>query len=163
MKQLDSELNLKEGLANMTNNTLLMLTAVITSCTTLVVLCVNTFSSQRKMLTDSVTKNRMKWIEDVRLLMHEFIVEYIKPSCDPMRLLEVKAKIDLYIRFDSVAYDDLKRELDYCTKNEYKDETQYERYMIVCQKTLNDVWVRIKIESGMEKRADVTIFKKVFK
>ena len=147
----------------MTNNTLLIITAVITSCTTLVVLCVNTFSSQRKMLTDTVTKNRMKWIEDVRLLMHEFIVEYMKPSCDIMRLLEIKAKIDLYIRFDSTAYDDLKRELEHCISNKYTDEVQYEQYMRVCQKTLNDVWVRIKIESGMEKRADATIIRKVFK
>ena len=141
----------------------LIIATTITSVTTLLVLIFNTLTSNRKMLTDAVTMNRMRWIEEVRSLMHEFIVEYMKPSCSQSKLARIKAKIDLYIRFDSPAYSALEEELDNCLKRKYEDESQYRDYMKACQKTLNDVWVRIKIEAGMDRAKNRDVVEEVRK
>ena len=141
----------------------LIIATTITSVTTLLVLIFNTLTSNRKTLTDAVTMNRMHWIEEVRSLMYEFIVEYMKPSCSQEKLSRIKAKIDLYIRFDSPAYRVLENELNNCLKHKYEDESQYQDYMEACQKTLNDVWVRIKIEAGMDRKKNRDVVDKVRK
>ena len=148
----------------MTAELALIIATSITFCSSLLVLLFSTLSTNKKIRTDAVTINRIKWIEDVRLLMHEFIVEYMKSSsCDSTKLLVIKAKIDLHIRFDvgNKGYDDLKMVMEECLNNEYKDVTQYNHYIKVCQKVLSDVWVRAKIEAGMGKRIEKDIVKSI--
>lgn len=138
---------------------------IIVSMLALVVSAINAYNGKREVLANTIAENRMDWIAQVRSLIGEFIEKYIKRD-DELELAIVKSKIDLYIVYNSEWYAEFEKKMEYCVKNPYT-ETDYKELVILSQKVINNVWTRIKLESGIsrseERRIAKTIKQKLLK
>jgi len=115
----------------------------------------NLYLNKSKMTAEFIAKNRMEWIKDVRKLMYEFIASYYKKEGEEcLRLCQ--AKISMYTRKNSEAYARLDEQLEICINNEFNMQ-DYNILIEECQNVLNDVWRRLKLESGMNSAKDKKI------
>lgn len=121
----------------------------------------NFLIERRKVVTESIAINRMEWIKDVRKLMMDFLNAYLqKQSKDKLQILRMR--IDLYTRIDSEAYERLNEQLDHCINNPFSIEN-YNLLLLECQRVLNSVWRRMKLESGINDKRDKKIQKLIRK
>ena len=118
---------------------------------------INTYISKKNLLANTIAENRMDWIVQVRNLVGLFLEKYIKQE-SKFELSIVKSKIDLYIIYDKPSYSAFEHKLSYCIENPYT-ESDYKELVELSQKVLNDVWVRIKMESGISRWEEKTIIK----
>lgn len=115
----------------------------------------NLYLNKSKITAEFIAKNRMEWIKDVRKLMYEFIASYYKKEGEEcLRLCQTK--ISMYTRKNSEAYARLDEQLEICINNEFNMQ-DYNILIEECQNVLNDVWRRLKLESGMNSAKDKKI------
>lgn len=115
----------------------------------------NLHLNKGKITAEFIAKNRMEWIKDVRKLMYEFIASYYKrEGKECLRLCQ--AKISMYTRKNSEWYAGLDEQLEICINNEFNMQ-DYNILIEECQNVLNDVWRRLKLESGMNSARDKKI------
>ena len=110
--------------------------------------------SRRKLINTTITSNRIEWINSVRSLVQQFVVEYRKNDTDLKKNSAVSIK--LYLRHDVKIYQPFISQLDACTKNSY-DDTECEKLIVATQDMLNDVWNRMKREAGISKRSEARL------
>lgn len=120
----------------------------------------NWINDKRKNISEIVSNERIKWIKDVRNLTALFLEKYIKGE-DEKELKIIKSKIDLYIRWNSSFYQKYNEKLNHCIVNAY-NEDDYKELTSFAQEVLNDVWVRIKKETGISIKDEKRIIKELF-
>lgn len=140
-----------------------VLAAFITSALAFIISIANIVITLRDrkttLIVQNIASNRIKWIEDMRSLMQSFAVAYIEGEKEELKI--IKAKMDVYMRFDDESYSDLYAQLNACMSDPYM-EKNYEALMKACQNVLHRVWRRMKIETGMSNEDDLEIREKVF-
>lgn len=130
---------------------------IIISLIALILSFMNYFNDRNRVISNVISRDRMKWISDIRNLMSIFLELYIK-GVEIDKLKVIKAKIDLYIRYDKEVYKNFEEKLNYCTLNPYTDK-DYKELVGETQIMLNGVWIRIKDEAGILKRDENRIKK----
>lgn len=71
---------------------------ILTSLLALIISLLTYFLTRKKLITETITKNRINWITEVRGYCAEFIGELTKDSPDLQNMKELKIKIMLYGR-----------------------------------------------------------------
>lgn len=134
------------------DNMTTLIASLIAAAVSLISVLINIFLTIRKNRSEYVTKNRMQWIKEVRSLLGKFLDLYIDGK-EKNKLLKVKNKICLYLRDGVISYDNLIQQIDLCIANGYNDLDCHK--LVKCsQVVLNEVWVRIKRETGVGKTVD---------
>ncbi|MFQ9515382.1 MAG: hypothetical protein ACLRZ9_06100 [Eubacterium sp.] len=138
-------------------NTIAVIVSTILSVFAFGISVYNLILQKRKIVAEAMVNNRTEWMNNIRRLMLEFLECYYTKQ-DSERLQLCKTKIELYTRRDSPAYKNLNKALNFCVNDEFSEEN-YDRLIVECQKVLNDVWIRAKIESGISTRQDKRMYK----
>lgn len=130
---------------------------IIISTIALVLSFMTHINERNNVISNVVSADRIKWISDIRDLVHLFLESYIKGD-NSEELKIIKSKIDLYIIYDEDVYVRFEKKLNYCIKNPYTDK-DYRELVTETQNMLNSVWIRIKNEVGIVNRDEKRINK----
>lgn len=138
-------------------NTITLIAAISAFLTSIISIIVTLHNHQKQVKTETITRNRIDWIKDVRLLVMEFLTIYIDDSLSEnqrnQKLILTKNKICLYLRKEVTSYQNLVNALNVCIDNKY--DTDKCNYLIEkTQEVLSEVWIRTKMEAGITKRED---------
>lgn len=133
---------------------------MLISFAALIISIMNYLNNRNQVIANIVSVDRIKWISDVRNLMFLFLESYLKGECENLKI--IKSKIDLYIIYDKDSYKSFEEKLNYCILNDYTDK-DYRELVSETQEMLNQVWVRIKDESGILKMDEKRINKRLKK
>lgn len=108
----------------------------------------NIRKEKKQMIIQSVTQNRMDWIENVRQLLSEFLCAYVSNASET-ELRKLKAKCELYFN-NKEFYNLLIQQMELCCKQPYNSgqPQNYEKLVHHCQYVLARSWERIKMEGG---------------
>lgn len=130
-------------------STISAFSAVLVSIVSLVI---TLFINKKKIKTETITKNRIEWINSVRGLIMDFLDVYMDESIDSLekrtRLSLIKYKISLYLRSNVKSYDNLIKSLNKCIENGY-EKNFCDALIEKSQNVFSEVWIRAKIESGI--------------
>lgn len=143
----------------MTESIIAYLSAAV-SVAALTVSIANAALSKRRLVAETITANRIQWIQAVRELMGEFIEQFLKNQTDKRRLRLLNAKIGLYIRYEEPIYQALEKLLLRCVQESYSEELEQE-LIRECQRVLHDAWKRMKSESGIGKWSERRIYERI--
>ncbi|MCR4767878.1 MAG: hypothetical protein K5875_07960 [Saccharofermentans sp.] len=127
--------------------------AIIVSIITVII---NLFISRKGVKTETITKNRISWIEDVRKLTMEFM-EYYANTSSVTRIKDLKRirnKVCLYTRRGVKSYSAFTTAMDKCISNPDYNEQDLEALIESAQYTFSEVWLRAKREAGISQRED---------
>ncbi|MDE7299406.1 MAG: hypothetical protein K2N94_11345 [Lachnospiraceae bacterium] len=130
---------------------------IILSILAFIISFMNYLNSRKKIISDIVSQDRIKWISDVRSLTSCFLEKYISGG-DEKELRVIKSKIDLYIIYGKEVYASFENKLNHCILHPYNNK-DYEDLVTETQIMLNGVWVRIKNEAGITRRGEQKIRK----
>lgn len=126
---------------------ILSIIPIIISTIALILSFMTNINERNNVISNVVSTDRIKWISDIRDLVHLFLKSYIKGD-DSEELKIIKSKIDLYIIYEKDVYVRFEEKLNYCIKNPYTDK-DYRELVTETQNMLNSVWIRIKSEAGI--------------
>ena len=132
-----------------------IITSVI-STVALIISIANVIYVKKQISVDAITKCRVDWIKDVRLLLQDFLTEY-NGNRDVNKLRIIRNKICLYLRSGVSSYKNLKNALDLCIQTADPSISTYnpiDGVIEAAQTTLSNVWIRAKREAGITKRID---------
>lgn len=135
---------------------ILSIIPIIISIIALILSFMTHINERNNVISNVVSADRIKWISDIRDLVHLFL-KLIKGN-NPEELKIIKSKIDLYIIYDKDVYAKFEEKLNYCIKNPYTDK-DYRELVTETQNMLNGVWIRIKNEVGIANRDEKRINK----
>lgn len=138
-------------------NNILSIIPIIISIIALILSFMTNINERNNVISNVVSADRIKWISDIRDLVHLFLESYIKGDSSE-KLKIIKSKIDLYIIYDKDVYAKFEEKLNYCVKNSYTDK-DYSELVMETQNMLNGVWIRIKNEVGIVNRDEKRINK----
>ena len=120
--------------------------AIITACAAILTVVFSTLISKRQLAMQGFAVHRMDWIKEVRQLLSAFASEYIKKEHrDTHKLFELQTKIEVFMRRNSDAYNELLSHMTVCRQNEY-DDLDYDLLILHSTYVLNRVWRRMVIE-----------------
>lgn len=145
---------------------------ILTSLLALIISLLTYFLTRKKLITETITKNRINWITEVRSYCAEFIGELTKDSPDLQNMKELKIKIMLYGRRglgEKGPYDSLFNNISKAINIVEQSNTTETKEQIISvligssQAVLNDVWWRMKREVGITKKTDKKIEKEIEK
>lgn len=125
---------------------------IIISILSIIISITNLKLIKRNNISNIVSNNRIKWMNQAREFMEMFLEKYITGE-NEIELKIIKSKIDLYIRTDSIFYNALEKKLNYCVLHKYKED-DYKELVSLCQKFMNDAWIRIKREAGISEKEE---------
>lgn len=125
---------------------------LIISFSSLIISIFTFLVNKRKNINQIITKNRLNWIYQVRLLLQKFLEEYINNESKATMLI-TRNKIALYFRKDVLSYTKLLNQIDMCIENEYSKEN-CDKFILESQNVLSEVWIRMKREAGINKKTD---------
>lgn len=137
------------------------ITSVLAILLSMISLITSVIFSKKQIESEYITKNRMDWIKEVRALLGVFL-ELYTDGAPKNELEKIRAKIMLYFRENVKSYASVVEQLDECINSETYDKNNADRLVICSQRMLAEVWVRVKRESGMDKKVDDK-FEKMFK
>lgn len=89
-------------------NIFINLAPIIISVFAIIMSMVNLVITKRNNRSNVISNNRIKWMNQTRNLLEEFLEEYITGG-EEIRLKIIKSQIDLYIRFDSIFIKNLRK------------------------------------------------------
>lgn len=115
--------------------------------------------NKKTLIVQNIASNRIKWIEQMRILIQEFAIAYIKGERDKLKI--IKVKMDVYMRYNDESYNGLYEQIDKCIAEVYSEQG-YRELMNEGQEVLGKVWKRMKLETGMGRRDDSKIRKEIF-
>ena len=128
----------------------------------------NRNKDKKKLMTETISLNRIQWIANVRAAMHEFLEEYLKGFEDECLSMERKynlrvarAKIELYISH-SPSYINFSKQLKKCSIDPFSED-DYENFIIETQKMLTGPWRMMKREAGITYKEEKDLTNKVKK
>lgn len=120
--------------------------------------------NKNEIKTETITKNRIEWINRVRDLISDFLDIYMDESIEKTeknkRLSLIKNKISLYLRANVNSYNHLLKSLNKCIEHGYVN-TICNELIENAQLVFSEVWIRAKIESGISSRENIK-FEKMF-
>ena len=135
-----------------------VLAAAIGAVVAIVVQLFTRATSKNMIKSDTISKNRVEWIREVREHIKKFLAIYMDDTATSKseKLDLEKRKISLYMRANVESYRKLLLALDTCVKNPKYNELECD-YMIKCaQEVFSEVWIRAKHESGITEKEDKT-------
>lgn len=108
----------------------------------------NVRKEKNQLIIQSITQNRMDWIENVRQLLGEFLCAYVSNASET-ELRKIKAKCELYFN-NKEFYNNLTEIMELCCKEPYNSSQpeNYKKLLRHSQYVLARSWERIKKESG---------------
>ena len=142
--------------------TIEMITALSSIALSLFTLAYTVMSNEKQAILQTVTVNRMNWIQEVRELLANFAHAYRTHNAEDMA--DIEAKLELFMRRDVKEYQYVLNHLKHCIKHEY-NESDYEKLLSLSSYTLARAWQRIKVDARKyrftDKAADQIITKQV--
>lgn len=139
-----------------------MITALSSIALSLFTLIYTAISNDKQSILQTVTANRMDWIQQVRELLGEFAHAYRTHNTEDMA--DIEAKLELFMRRDVKEYQYVLNHLKHCIKHEY-NESDYEKLLSLSSYTLSRTWQRVKIDARKyhitDKTADQIVTKQV--
>lgn len=117
--------------------------------------------SKREVYADVLATNRIKWVNDFRTKLGEFIEayysEYSKPPAKRYKLQRIKFEVESFLDYnrDNIGYDTLRNQLNLIVESPQNELiSDFSKFLEVSQKVLSDAYLRAKRESGVTKRMD---------
>ena len=139
-----------------------MITALSSIALSLFTLIFTVIFNDKQSVLQTVTANRMDWIQQVRELLGNFAHAYRTHNAEDMA--DIEAKLELFMRRDIKEYQYVLNHLKRCIKNEY-NENDYEKLLSLSSYTLARAWQRIKVDARKyhitDKTADRIVTKQV--
>ncbi|MBQ9492659.1 MAG: hypothetical protein IJR54_02870 [Oscillibacter sp.] len=139
-----------------------MITALSSIVVSLLTLVYTIISNDKQSVLQSVTANRMDWIQQVRSLLGDFAHAYRTHNTENMA--DIEARLELFMRRDVKEYQYVLNHLKHCIKHEY-NENDYEKLLSLSSYTLSRAWQRIKVDARKyhitDKTADQIVTKQV--
>ncbi len=126
--------------------------ALVTSVSAFLISLINITINKRKISTETISKNRIDWIKDVRELVAEFISLYVNKAPKNEQKI-IRNKICLYMRSGVISYSEFLDQMDICINEDYSDEN-CNKLISKAQIVFSDVWIRMKMESGIKNKDD---------
>lgn len=138
-------------------NIITLIAAILAFVASVATIIITVLNEQRRVKTDSITKNRIIWIKEVRNLTKKFLEIYIEnyAHCKKRKkkLMIISSKINLYFRKGVNSYVFFSEALNRCVYNDYNDE-DLKLLIDSAQIVFSDVWIRVKREAGIAKKED---------
>lgn len=125
---------------------------IIVSSTSLIISILTFIINRRKNVNEYVSQNRLEWINKVRLLLQEFLTKYINNQ-PKEELLVLRNQIALFFREGVVSYSKLLNQIDLCIEHGYSKDN-CDKLVLYSQNVFSEVWIRMKREVGINKKAD---------
>ena len=138
-------------------NIITLIAAILAFVASVATIIITVLNEQRRVKTDSITKNRIIWIKEVRNLTKQFLEIYIENygNCNKRKkkLMIISSKINLYFRKGVNSYVFFAEALNKCVYNDYNVE-DLKLLIDSAQIVFSDVWIRVKREAGIAKKED---------
>ncbi len=104
--------------------------------------------SQRNLITETISVNRVNWISSVRKLIYNFLCEY-KGERRSNELIKIYTEITLYCNPKHNTYSNLIESMKKCILSQRYDDSLYWAVLENGQCVLDASWVRMKFEAGI--------------
>lgn len=110
--------------------------------------------SKAQVVNTTITNKRIKWIEDVRALLNEFIAIYTNnDEAEKLKKKTLASHIRLFLRDNAPQYKSFIIILKKCEENDF-NQGNLDSLINEAQRMFNDVWVRMKREAGISKLSE---------
>ena len=107
------------------------------------------FLSKKQLYTQTVTVQRIEWINTVRTLLSDFIEAYVDGQ-DLKKALSIKAHIDLFLNMKNPDHEKFSIELNNCIKTFGTNEIELTALTDAAQLVFKNAWERMKWEAGFK-------------
>ncbi len=147
----------------MLNLTVVEISTIILSIIATIISLCSVVINKRQLVNTTITNNRIKWINSVRELTHEFLREYLKrENSDQYKKECIYVKICLFLRNDVEIYQKFLDLIKKCTYEKFEDNMTIE-LVIETQILLNSVWNRMKREAGISNKSELKLANQLMK
>ena len=120
----------------------------MTAIAALVISIKNIKVDETKTISENISKSRIEWMNNFRKSTELYIEHYTKKNANKRELFRLHMNIELYLRNGVKIYTPFQSSLTKCTQEPYSEDNL--RLMVEkAQELQNDVWQRIKRESGI--------------
>ena len=120
----------------------------LTAIAAIVALLWTILNDNRQSLLQTVTVNRIDWLNQVRQLLGDFAHAYWNGELK--RMIEIEARLELFMRIDKVEYQPIFNHMKHCMKNQYC-ENDYDRFLLLASAIIVRTWQRIKVDVNYPK------------
>lgn len=117
--------------------------------------------TKRQVYANVLATNRIKWVNDIRDRLGEFLEcylsEYNKPPDERFNTIRKKFQIDTYMDYSkgNKGYADLNKQLTRCLESPVEAPvTDFKELIETAQKVLGEAYLRAKRESGVTEKMD---------
>jgi len=115
-------------------------------------------TDETKTISETISKTRIEWLNNLRKDISIYIEKYIEKENHDNRndLLKSQMSIELYLSKNVKIYAPFQDALTRCTEEPYSEDN-LKMMVEKAQELQNDVWQRIKMESGISQKAEKAI------
>lgn len=137
----------------------LIFSGVIATAISVTGLFLQARKNKKDEILQTITSNRINWINKVRELVTSFIQAYIDGE-PKTKLMRIESAIELYLRSDDEDYQVLVQAMKDCYTGGFS-ERKLQEVIDGAQYILHRTWVRIKVEGGQGTKADQRVKNRV--
>ena len=127
----------------------------------LIVSLYNAATDKRRLVTETITKNRIEWLKEIRDMLAAFADAYRLRSHDKME--SINDKLELFLNRKNQSYIKLLKAVNMCLQDDSFSLEHRDELIICSQKVLTDTWTRMKREAGIKKETEDKFLKEFFK
>ena len=126
--------------------------AGFTSLIAIVISIYNATMEKRRLVTETITKNRIEWIKELRQIMICFAESYKSNSKDDMETHFIK--LSFYLNHNNKIYERLLSALKDCFNDSVFNDKHNDNLIMASQDVLSSAWIRMKREAGIRWRTE---------
>ena len=140
-------------------NTMISYVAGVASLIALIISVYNSLIEKRRLIAETITKNRIEWIINVRRLLIEFLDNYY--SANAIGMLLVHDKVALYMNNYNPNYNKLLIAMRTCAYDNPQSRESIDSVILLSQEVLSSVWIRMKREAGIKRKNEAAFLNKL--